>query len=295
MTRTGSSRPVEAVQLGAPRAAQPDLPGLDRVGAKLVRALQDALSTHGSVLKLACGEVRTMTLGEWKAGLGTPTAVARYRSRALKSGMMLSVPPLIVASIVDRFYGGSGAIESVRAAFSIAEQRYFERFAERLVASIGAAWADIIPIEASLTSCAFSREDVTFAKDDIRVAVQQFACDGFPPIEFVYGLAALRAIAGLNEDAGDAEAVETDPVWAARMSDAVMQTRLPVRTVLARPELPLSQLLRLAPGDVIPVTLPARVPVTVAGRLLGHGTIGEANGRAAIKIDSIQQGALVHG
>ena len=48
----------------------------------------------------------------------------------------------------------------------------------------------------------------------------------------------------------------------------------------------------LAPGDFIPVCLPTRVPVTVAGRLLAHGTIGEANGRAAIKIDKLEHGAV---
>ena len=69
---------------------------------------------------------------------------------------------------------------------------------------------------------------------------------------------------------------------------SVSQVCLPVRSILARPELPLSRIMTLQPGDVIPLTMPRNVPLTVAGRLFAHGTIGESNGRAAIRIESIQ-------
>ncbi len=69
-----------------------------------------------------------------------------------------------------------------------------------------------------------------------------------------------------------------------------MDVRFPVRTVLSRPDVALDRLLSLAPGDVIPVLLPAFVPLSVGGRVIGHGTIGEENGRAAIRLERMDGG-----
>ena len=62
----------------------------------------------------------------------------------------------------------------------------------------------------------------------------------------------------------------------------------------ASEELPLGRLLNLKAGDVIPICLPSHIPVTVAGRLFAQGTVGEANGRAAICIEKIEQGSLTY-
>lgn len=294
MTAPLATRPVQPVTLGAPRPTSTDLPGLARVGAKLSRAMQDAMAALGGAPKVVCGEVRTTTFSEWKAALGTNVAIGRYKERAVKGGMLVSAPVKLVAALVDIFYGGTGDIDGSRKHIGVADQRLFMRFAERLGSGMVPAWSDVAAFDPELTGCVFDAESVAFGKPDISIVVQQFAVHdaraGKGVVEIVYPLAALRAIVGLHEVDGEVEPVEIDSAWRNRMSDAVMQARLPVRTILARPTVPLSQLLALAPGDVIPLTLPARVPVTVAGRLMAHGTIGEANGRAAIKIDKIEQG-----
>ena len=74
------------------------------------------------------------------------------------------------------------------------------------------------------------------------------------------------------------------------MNKALRDVRLPVRSVLARPEISLVKLLSLEVGDIIPLTMPRHVPVTVAGRSFAVGSIGEANGNAAIMIEQIEKG-----
>ena len=74
------------------------------------------------------------------------------------------------------------------------------------------------------------------------------------------------------------------------MNKALRDVRLPVRSVLARPEISLVKLLSLEVGDIIPLTMPRHVPVTVAGRSFAVGSIGEANGNAAIMIEHIEKG-----
>ena len=46
-------------------------------------------------------------------------------------------------------------------------------------------------------------------------------------------------------------------------------------------------LMDLKPGAIIPITVHAAVPVMVGNDRLGCGTVGTANGRAAIQLTSL--------
>jgi flagellar motor switch protein FliM len=63
---------------------------------------------------------------------------------------------------------------------------------------------------------------------------------------------------------------------------------LQVRSVLAEPVVPLTQLLELKAGDVIAIDLVPEVPVMVANRRLGTGLVGTSNGRAAVRLTSFE-------
>ncbi len=289
------ARAVDVVQLGAAATTRPDVPGLERTSARLARGLTAACAALGGTTKVSNAEVRTMGFAEWKAALPPKVAVARYRDRAIKGGILVSVPHALIVSLIDIFYGGDGATDADAPPFGAAGQRLFDRFADSAADALAAGWADVTPLAPALVGSSYAVEDVALGKPADMVVVQRFAIKGSvagnAAIEIVYPFAGLRGLAGLH-GAVEVTAEEVDPVWRMRLSDAVKQARLPVRTVIARPTVALSRLMALAPGDFIPVTLPARVPLTVAGRLLAHGTIGEANGRAAIMIDKLEQGAF---
>ena len=78
-----------------------------------------------------------------------------------------------------------------------------------------------------------------------------------------------------------------DPQWRNGLTRAAMTVRFPIRSVLAEPVVPLSLLMNLKAGDVIPIDIANEVPVMVGNDRLGCGTVGTSNGRAAIKLTSI--------
>lgn len=279
---------------GATATVRPALPDLSQVGSRLVRAIRQVLAATGAAMDVAYEDARTMAFDEWKATLPPVVALARFQDRVMKPGILLTMPPLLVASLVDCFYGGTGTVDPARVEMGPTDLLLFERLSGGVGEGLVAAWADVGHLSATVAACSFAASDAALGGDESAVAVQRFATRLGPveigAIEIVYPLAAIRALGNFDGARGAAAPIEPDPVWQRSLNDAVMQTRLPVRTVLARPSLGLPQLMALAPGDFIPVTLPARVPVTVGGRLLAHGTIGEANGRAAIKIDRIEHG-----
>ena len=106
-------------------------------------------------------------------------------------------------------------------------------------------------------------------------------------IKCVFPVSALRPIEALRTAPEGENASVVDAIWRDRLEQAVLQVRLPIRSVFARPELSLEKLIALKPGDIIPVLMPRYVPVSIGDRLFAHGSVGESNGRTAIKIESL--------
>lgn len=107
-------------------------------------------------------------------------------------------------------------------------------------------------------------------------------------IDIVYPIAALKPHGAALTVKVHGTATDVEPEWRSGLTRAVMAVKLPVRSVLAEPVLPLGRLLELREGDVIPIEFGPEVPVMVASRRLGTGLVGTANGRAAVRLTQIE-------
>src|SRR3546814_11320431 len=88
----------------------------------------------------------------------------------------------------------------------------------------------------------------------------------------------------------------SDPAWRERLGRQVNHVRFPARSILARPSLSLSQLMRLEPGDVIPVPIHRSLPLLVGTQVFAPGTTRETKGRDAFMTETLDEGheRIVH-
>jgi flagellar motor switch protein FliM len=285
------------VSLLRERDDAPGFPGLDRVGERLARALRDVIAAAGGdSATVTRGTAQLKSFGVWRGEQAAFGALCRYHLPPIKGTMLMAIPPALIIQMVDLFYGGTGEISSARGEFTAAENRYITRFGEQCLPLLAAAWADIATLNPVLAGIETDIANAKLGKDIDLVVIQPFAVrvGGGDPVTLacVYPVSALRPIAALSDAPQPEGATPADPVWRDRLTEAVHEVRLPMRSIFARPELPLGQLLSLKAGDVIPVCVPNHIPITVAGRLFAQGTVGESGGRAAIKIEKIEQGSL---
>jgi flagellar motor switch protein FliM len=197
--------------------------------------------------------------------------------------------------LVDAFYGGLGIhSERVVKEFTPTEERLLTRLSEALVETLVEMWSEVLPVKAQLSSRETNTAHAALVGADQPVAVARFTVaigQGRPSrIDIVYPVSALRGIEGqlsakVHDDGG-----LTGTEWRERMNAALGEVRIQARSVLARPTLSVSELLGLKPGDVIPISVPAMVPLLVAGRQVALGKIGEQDGRAALKIERVETG-----
>lgn len=267
-------------------------PVLDSVGNQFARSLRDLIRALGApTVQIEREPATQMRFADW-CQMVTPGLFWRYHAPPLKGPMMLAAARPLLLQLVDIFYGGKGQVAGEREDLTDAEERFAARLGRDMGQQLAAAWK--MGIEPELDCVTSDPAKLAAVRADDELLVQRFVLRGGVfegrSILCAYPQAALRGIAGAEPVPELRDAPAIDPVWTATLGKALKTVRLPVRSVLARPEISLIKLLSLEVGDIIPLTIPRNVPVTVAGRNFASGSIGEANGNAAIMIETIEKG-----
>lgn len=308
---TTSTKSVKAVKApAAPAAAPADskeslllrkaadgyaFPALEGVANQFARSLRDLVRALGApAIQIERAGAEQMSFAEWSAA-AAPAIFWRYHAPPLKGPVLLAGSRALLLQLVDIFYGGQGKLAAEREELTDAEERFAARLGRDIGMQLAAAWRGKLAIEPELDCVTGDPAKLAAVRADDELFVQRFKLRGAPfegrTLLCAYPVAALRGIAGdeLLPEVHAAGAA-TDPAWTGALDKALRDVRLPVRSVLARPEISLVKLLALEVGDIIPLSMPRHVPVTVAGRSFALGSIGEANGNAAIMIEHIEKG-----
>ena len=272
------------------------LSGLDRLGEKLgrrIRALVEPIC--GVRPQVEAQDAQLLDFSAWSAQVPAFTSISIYRVAPLKGQVLLRMDAAMISTLVDCFYGGIGNRPlPPRGEFTPTEDRLIARLSESLLSRLVETWSDILPLEPALIVRETGVGFAASAQPGDQMVVQRFMIgitrDQLWPVDLVFPMAALRAVEPLMGTRLPADDDQKDPVWQSRIARRMRDIRLPARTVLARPNLSLAELMQLKVGDVIPVTISRSLPLIVGNRIVARGSIGEQDGRAAFQIEKIVQG-----
>lgn len=270
-------------------------PVLDTVANQFARSLRELVRALGvPTVQVEREPAEQMRFADWCTA-SAPAIFWRYHAPPLKGPILIAGARPLILQLVDIFYGGKGQLAAQREELTDAEERFAARLGRDIGLQLAAAWGDKLPIAPELDCVTTDSAKLAAVRADDELLVQRFTLRGGPlegrTITCAYPVAALRQIAGAEPASDARDANPVDAAWTATLSSTLRDVRLPVRSVLARPEISLVKLLGLEVGDIIPLTISRNVPITVAGRNFATGSIGEANGNAAIMIENIQKGS----
>jgi len=281
-----------------------DLHTLQHLSARLARAMR------GVFEPLLRKEIRTFAeplvvqrFADYRAerpdGLTAwlPMAMTPQPSQLATGQAMVVLDGRFVLEMLDLFFGGTGAVpHDMPAEFTPAAEAMIGRLGMMLATPLKAAWEPLARIEFTPGHVEANPAMLPGFDADDALVITRFgiAAGNAKPVfvDIVYPVAALKPHAPSLTGKVHAKTAEPDPAWRNSLTRAVMGVRFPIRSVLAEPMVPLSVLLELKAGDVIPITLGADVPVMVGGDRLGAGTVGTSNGHAAIRLNSISREKL---
>lgn len=285
---------VKPYQFGRTAAQSPALlNAIERMGDRLARQLRLLLEPLcGSRPLVTAKPVDNTMFMMWDACVPSFTSLSLYRLHPVKGVVALRIDAPLISLLVDRFYGGRGAAPDTEAKeFRPTENRLIDRLSGQIMTAVVGCWAELVPMEASLIGRETGVVQAEIAAADADVVVQAFEVNLGDreswTVEIIYPLEGINSVEGVNVPRGAEEARPLDPRWQRDLAGCMDNVRLPARTVLARPNLKMTELMALQPGDVINIHIARHLPLLIGDRVFAHGTIGEQDGRAAFMIEKL--------
>ncbi|SDD40935.1 flagellar motor switch protein FliM [Sphingomonas sp. YR710] len=275
-----------------------DLALIERMNERLGRRMRDMIEPIAQArAQIEAHPLETRRFDEWQRNQPDFMSLSLFRIRPAKGTLMISIEPAFISNMVDAFYGGtSGGTATKSGEFTPSEERLLNRLTKGITEILERSWSEFYPLQFQPMAHETNPIFASMMRGDEGVVVQRFSIKPgitrSTRIEILYPLSMLQPIedeltSRIHRDT-DADAGE----WRDKLAAALENVALPVRSVLARPEMTVAQLLALKPGDVIPINLSSTVPLLVGNRRFAEGTIGEQEGRAAMMIDTIGKGLL---
>ncbi len=280
---------------GLGRIGQRYSPGLQRVAKRSVASLVAKFAEFGMEgLEVTPQDADITSFANWCDQETGNSVLLHYRAAPIVGGIVAVIPVDLVNQLVDIHFGGTGEADHRSDNFSPAERLFLNRFAEDFIPALTAPWSNLVKLESGINKISMEGNHAGLFKPHELVTVQPYKLQASTgdamQITLLYPVSGLRAVPALTDADGISSSAAIDPVWYDSLNEAVMQVGMPLRTVFARPEISLEQLMSLKSGDVLPIFMPNRIPLSISGRLFAHGTVGESNNRVAVQIEEIEKG-----
>lgn len=265
------------------------LPAMDRANERFARAFEKSISTmlRKSVEVVADG-VRLVKFVEFTASLKTPINLNLVSINPLHGAGLFVIEPDLVLTTVDNFFGGDGRyqVNIEDREFTPTENRVIRLLLDRLMADLAAAWQASLPLDLAFIRSEVDPQFANIAGADEAVAVSAFKIEmegGSGVIQIVIPNSMLEPIRHLESHDAGAEQNDVDQNWIRALKDGIRQAVVEIDCCMAHTRLSVSDVLKLNPGDVIPVELSEMVTVRAMHTPIFRGVIGVSNGRNAVQ------------
>ncbi|MBA2918976.1 flagellar motor switch protein FliM [Sphingomonas sp. MAH-20] len=307
MVKAASTTPVQGAASG--RATAQHAPVLASASANPLGDLQALAQVNQRLARSLRGLFEPLLRQAVKVS-AEPIAVERFdayqssRGQALSSVTMIGMAPLsgqamlvldgaLTFRLVDLYFGGPGLPPNpLPAEFTPTAEAMIARIAAGFAERLSGAWGELAEIAFQPGRTEANPAMLSHIDGEDRVVRTRFVLtvgEARPiEIDLLYPAASLKPIAAILSSKVQSRRQAADPAWTNNLARAVMQVKLPVRSVLAEPVIPLAQLMTLKPGDIIPISFGPEIPLLVSNNRFARGAVGASNGRAAIRVHRIE-------
>ncbi len=281
--------PVRPYDFTAQRINRTQLPLLEVICKTFAERAGASLSTMlGRDAVMHFTSLESAKSPDLQAALPAPATLAIVRLKPLPGHAFVSVEPSLLLTLLDGFFGGSGraAVDS-QAATAPAAQRFLALMLRTFAADLTAAWAPVTPMELELVKQETNPRLVQLGAPQDSVLVLKFTVEFGARSGRIEWLLPETLLAPVREalaaDGSQTKLRKQEP-WAPALGTALRDAEVDTRAILAQAQISLRELVRLSPGDIIPIEPPQQVTLFAGDVPLYRGRFGVSQGRNALKI-----------
>ena len=239
--------------------------------------------------EISIGGVQMLKFSEYVHSLFVPTSLNLVKVKPLRGTALFVIDPKLVFILVDNYFGGEGKYHTKIEGreFTPTEMRVIEMLLGLAFKDLKEAWAPIMQINFDYINSEVNPQFANIVSPSEVVVVTTFHVEldgggGDFHVTMPYSMVEpIREIldAGVQSDRSD-----TDERWVLALREDMKEAEVVLATTLLEVTLSLEEVLKIKPGDIIPVDLPENTVMKVEDIPIFRGKYGIHEGMNAVKI-----------
>jgi flagellar motor switch protein FliM len=221
--------------------------------------------------------------------LPLPTSLNIVSVPPLRGTSLLVLDARLIFAVVDSYFGGDGSFYTrvEGREFTPVESRIIERLRTLIFNDLKEAWKPVMDIDFSFHNMEINPQFANIVSPSELVVVSRFEVElggATGEIHFTIPYAAIEPIREALDSGMASDRMEKDERWMHALRDEIQDAEVDLSVVLCRKRITVRDLVRMRPGDVIPLDIPDVATVDVEKVPLFEGPVGLSKDRYAVKI-----------
>lgn len=239
--------------------------------------------------EISVGGVEMMKFSEYIHTLFVPTSLNMIRVKPLRGTGLLVLDPKLVFIIVDNFFGGDGRYHAKIEGreFTPTEQRVIQMMINLAFKDLQQAWQPVLQVNFEYTNSEVNPQFANIVSPTEVVVVSKFHVElegGGGDMHVTMPYSMLEPIREVLDAGVQSDRSEVDERWLTALREEVQAAEIDLNATLTEAELSLRDVMRMQPGDIIPIDMPEMLTVRAEDVPVFRGKLGVSQDHMAIKI-----------
>lgn len=239
--------------------------------------------------EISVGGVQMLKFSEYIHSLFVPTSLNLVRVPPLRGKALFVVEPRLAFTMVDNFFGGSGRFYNKVEGreFTPTELRVIRNMLQLAFVDLKEAWRPAMDLDFEYSSSEMNPQFANIVSPSEVVVVSTFHVElegGGGDLHVTLPYSMLEPIRDLLDAGVQSDREERDDRWSHALQEEIKSAEVILDSTLARAEMSLRDLMKMEPGDIIPIDIDETVVLRAESIPIVRGKLGTSRGNAAIKI-----------
>jgi flagellar motor switch protein FliM len=293
LEKDGTAQPggVKTYDLaGSQRITRGRLPALETIHDTFARAFRVALfNILQREPQVTYEGIKTQKAGDHLAGINLPASLDLCRMKPLPGTALFVFDPNLIFVMVDTYFGGPGrSIErDGDRGLTPTEVRFVQVVLRQVAQDLSQAWRPVAQVEIELIKHESNPLFASVAAPTDTVLVNRFNVElpsGKGWLDLVMPAAMIEPLREVLTAGIVSQVAGTAGSWAPVLSKELREAQVELRGVLTEVDLDIGELVKLQPGDVVPIEAPRDVTLYSGEVPLYLGRFGVSREHNAVKI-----------
>jgi flagellar motor switch protein FliM len=268
------------------------MPTLEMVNERFARHMRISLfNMMRRTAEVSINGIQMIKFGEYVHTLFVPTSLNMVRFRPLKGTALITMEARLVFILVDNFFGGDGRYHAKIEGreFTPTERRIIQMLLKLIFEDYKEAWSPVMDVSFEYLDSEVNPSMANIVSPTEVVVISSFHIEldgGGGDFHVALPYSMLEPIRELLDAGVQSDKEDTDMRWSKALRDEIMDVPIEISTKFIEVNLPLSQIMELEAGDIIPIDMPEHVTVLVENLPSFRAKLGRSRENLALKIES---------